>query len=106
MGDRSHGVDSDLHKLENVSEGEIIKTLQKLYNKKKYFSKAGSNVLLYVNPFCEDESFSDKLSKKYVNECRNYSNEQDPLPPSIYDTVNSAYSHMIREKEDQSIIIR
>jgi len=105
MGDKSQGPGTDLHKLDIVSEGEIIKAIQKAYNKRKYFCKAGSNVLLYTNPFCEDESFSDRVSKKYVNDCRSYSNDHNPLPPNIFDMVNSAYTHMIREKEDQSIII-
>ncbi|ORX87273.1 hypothetical protein BCR32DRAFT_215396 [Anaeromyces robustus] len=105
MGDKSQKAGTDLHKLDIITEGEIIKALKKSYNKKKYFCKAGSNVLLYTNPFCEDESFSDRMSKKYVNDCRSYSNDHTPLPPSIYDMVNSAYTHMIREKEDQSIVI-
>jgi len=106
MGDKSQGVNADLHKLENVSEREIMKRLGKLYNKKKYFCSAGSNALLYINPFCEDESFSYKTSRKYVNNYKHFSNENTPLPPNIYDLVNSAYSHMTRDKEDQSIIIR
>jgi len=95
----------DVLEIENLSEQNILEFLKARHAQKKYFTNLGSNALIYLNPYSEDDCISDHNSKIYVEDSRNSSNERPKLSSSIFQLVNSTYLHMIREKEDQSIII-
>jgi len=95
----------DVIELQNLSEQSILEFLKSKHSQRKYFTNIGSNAIIYLNPYNEDDCISDHNSKVYVEDSRNSSNDRPRLSPSIFQLVNSAYLHMIREKEDQSIII-
>ncbi|OUM68726.1 glycosyltransferase family 2 protein [Piromyces sp. E2] len=95
----------DVLEIENLSEQNILEFLKTRHAQRKYFTNLGSNALIYLNPYNEDDCISDHNSKVYVEDSRNSSNERPKLSSSIFQLVNSTYLHMIREKEDQSIII-
>ncbi|KAL6630258.1 chitin synthase-domain-containing protein [Neocallimastix sp. 'constans'] len=95
----------DVAELQNFSEQSIIDFLKSRHSHRKYFTNLGSNAIIYLNPYSEDDCISDHNSKVYVEDSRNSSNDRPRLAPSIFQLVNSTYLHMIREKEDQSIII-
>jgi len=96
----------DVAELQNFSEQSIIDFLKSRHSHRKYFTNLGSNAIIYLNPYSEDDCISDHNSKVYVEDSRNSSNDRPRLAPSIFQLVNSTYLHMIREKEDQSIIIK
>ncbi|ORX53443.1 hypothetical protein BCR36DRAFT_582263 [Piromyces finnis] len=102
---QSNHLEEDVLEIENLSEQNILEFLKARHAQKKYFTNLGSNALIYLNPYSEDECISDNYSKVYVEDSRNSSNDRPKLSSSIYQLVNSTYLHMIREKEDQSIII-
>jgi len=95
----------DVAELQNLSEQSILEFLKSRHSHRKYFTNLGSNAIIYLNPYSEDDCISDHNSKVYVEDSRNSSNDRPRLAPSIFQLVNSTYLHMIREKEDQSIII-
>jgi len=102
---QSNNLEEDVLEIENYSEQNIIELLRARHSQRKYFTNLGSNALIYINPYSEDECISDRKSKVYVEDSRNSSSERPKLASNIFQLVNSTYLHMIREKEDQSIII-
>jgi len=102
---KSNQLPEDILEIENLSEQGVLEFLKARHEQRKYFTNLGSNALIYLNPYSEDDCISDHNSKVYVEDSRNSSNERPKLSSSIFQLVNSTYLHMIREKEDQSIII-
>ncbi|ORX87272.1 hypothetical protein BCR32DRAFT_324515 [Anaeromyces robustus] len=98
-------LEEDILEIQNLSEQEIVEFLKARHSSRKYFTNLGSNAIIYLNPYNEDDCISDHSSKIYVEDSRNSSNDRPKLSSSIFQLVNSTYLHMIREKEDQSIII-
>ena len=59
----------------------------------------GSNLLI------SGETESLAQSSHYARDVFDASPSKEPLPPSIFSVANSAFKHMCKDKEDQSILL-
>jgi len=63
----------DVALLQNLSEQDILEFLKTRHSHRKYFTNLGSNAIIYLNPYSEDDCISDHNSKVYVEDSRNSS---------------------------------
>ncbi len=88
-----------------LSEDQITATLHN-----QIYTRMG-NVMVFVNPAQPVAKFADSTSKEYAEAAKalnpiHNQGPQETLPPHLFDTVASAYSHMLRVSQDQSIVLR
>jgi chitin synthase len=95
-----------LHLEKPGSEDEILENLKDRYSRNLTFTNIGSTSCIVVNPRKALESFSDASSAKYAEHAKSTSSDKTPLPAHIFQLADSAYTRMIREEADQSIILR
>lgn len=89
------GVD-DLIQLCYLNEPSVLHNLQYRYAQDRIYTKAGP-VLIAINPFKEVELYGNKLVTAY---------RKKPLnTPHIYSVAETAYSQMMEDEINQSIII-
>jgi len=70
------------------------------------YTSTGSSSLVAVNPHKYVASNADSILQKYAAGYRDMAENEVPLPPHIFQLSNSAYYHMRRTAQDQSLIIR
>ena len=89
-----------------LTEGQIVAALHN-----QIYTRMGSRAVVFVNPAQPIAEFSDSTSKEYAEQAKSLNpihNEstQEAFPPHLFDIVSSAYSHMLRVSQDQSIVLR
>lgn len=89
------GVD-DLIQLCFLNEPSVLHNLQYRYAQDKIYTKAGP-VLIAINPFKEIELYGNKLVTAYRKKLLS--------SPHIYSVAETAYSQMMEDEINQSIII-
>ncbi|KAF6163281.1 hypothetical protein GIB67_025145 [Kingdonia uniflora] len=93
--DMLDGID-DLIQLSYLNEPSVLHNLQHRYCHDKIYTKAGP-ILVAVNPFKDVESFGDELISAYRKNLTGC--------PHVYSVAETAFSGMMRDKVNQSIII-
>ncbi|XP_050216632.1 myosin-2 isoform X2 [Mercurialis annua] len=89
------GVD-DLIKLSYLNEPSVLYNLKHRYSEDMIYSKAGP-VLIAVNPFKPVPLFGDKIIEAYKQKLMDN--------PHVYAIADTAYSEMMKDEKNQSIII-
>lgn len=89
------GVD-DLAQLGYLNEPSVIHSLQRRFSRDKIYSNAGS-VLIAVNPLKDTKQYGNGLITAYRQRVMN--------DPHVYAIADSAYSAMMQDEVNQSIII-
>ncbi|KAJ3056155.1 hypothetical protein HK097_007879 [Rhizophlyctis rosea] len=94
----------DLVLLGSTREEDIITNIRDRYARNQVFTRIGATTVLAVNPVKTLESFSDNTSNEYAKWAKDTSEDKQPLPAHIFDLAASAFNHMLRNQQDQSII--
>ncbi|KGN59875.1 myosin-2 [Cucumis sativus] len=89
------GVD-DLAQLGYLNEPSVIHSLQRRFSQDKIYSNAGS-VLIAINPLKDTKQYGNELITAYRQRVMNN--------PHVYVIADSAYSAMMQDEVNQSIII-
>ena len=92
-----HGV-QDLCLLDDLSETSMLQTLQARFDEGHIYTYIGS-ILIAINPYYLYSIYNPKYSNKYQNR------RLGELPPHIFAIADDAYSSMLAEKTNQSVII-
>lgn len=106
MGVRQHleGL-QDLSRLEPPTEDAIVACLRERYMADTIYTRIGPSVLVAFNPHKHVSSSSDSIMQGYISEYYSTSTqEQDPLPPHIFQLACNAFYDMKRTNQDQSIV--
>ncbi|KAJ3039984.1 hypothetical protein HDV00_011539 [Rhizophlyctis rosea] len=94
----------DLVLLGSVRQEDIITNIRERYARNQVFTRIGATTILAVNPVKTLESFSDSTSNQYAEWNKDTSEDKQPLPAHIFDLAASAFNHMLRNQQDQSIV--
>lgn len=89
------GVD-DLIQLSYLNEPSVMHNLQHRFSRESIYTKAGP-VLVAMNPFKDVQLYGDEYVTAYRQKLLD--------SPHVYATADSAYTEMIRDEFNQSIII-
>ncbi|KAI8799852.1 chitin synthase-domain-containing protein [Cladochytrium replicatum] len=95
----------DLTLLPNITEDDIVSNLRDRFTQNQPCTNCGASSLVYINPMKSIESFSDASLQKFTDYATDLSGEKLPLPSHIFQLAASAFLHMIKEEQDQSIIL-
>ncbi|XP_028807595.1 myosin-2 isoform X2 [Neltuma alba] len=87
---------NDLMQLIYLNEPSVLHTLRFRYSQGMIYSKAGP-ILIALNPFKDVQSCGNDHATTYSQRCM--------TDPHVYTVANAAYSEMMRDKVNQSIII-
>uniref|UniRef100_A0A2C9KA35 Unconventional myosin-IXb n=1 Tax=Biomphalaria glabrata TaxID=6526 RepID=A0A2C9KA35_BIOGL len=88
----------DLCSLPDLNEKTLLYNLKSRFNQKNIYTYVGS-ILIAVNPF----KFFPIYNPKYVSMYQN--KRLGELPPHIFAVADAAYHSMLREKQNQCIVI-
>ncbi|KAH9513297.1 Unconventional myosin-IXa [Bulinus truncatus] len=88
----------DLCSLPDLNEKTLLYNLKSRFNQKNIYTYVGS-ILIAVNPF----KFFPIYNPKYVSMYQN--KRLGDLPPHIFAVADAAYHSMLREKQNQCIVI-
>lgn len=91
------GID-DLSALSNLNEATVLHNLQKRYDQKNIYTYSGL-FLVAMNPFRDLGIYSHKFLDKYMNM------KKTELPPHIFAVANEAYTSMLLNRKNQSLLI-
>ncbi|KAI8800774.1 chitin synthase-domain-containing protein [Cladochytrium replicatum] len=94
------------------STEDVTQNFVARHAKDENYTAIGDRVLVSVNLGITHERFSDNASKAAATHTKATSNgvlgesgAKAQKPPHVFEIVGSAYAHMIRQKEDQSILL-
>jgi chitin synthase len=96
----------DLTTLSPVSDDTIVSCIRERFLSDTVYTGISKSVLVAINPHKFVPSNADSVLHKYAAEYRSTSEDQEPLPPHIFQLANNAYYHMRRTTQDQSIILK
>lgn len=88
----------DLSALSNLNEATVLHNLKKRYDQQLIYTYSGL-FLVTMNPFKDLGIYSQKYLEKYSNSKKN------ELPPHIFAVANEAYTSMLLNRKNQSILI-
>ncbi|KAJ3307568.1 hypothetical protein HDU76_004534, partial [Blyttiomyces sp. JEL0837] len=88
-----------------VGDESIVSTLKERYAQGQIFTRVGSSTMVVVNPVHNVATTSDETSRQYAEWAQDTSSDKVPLPAHVFDFAASVFYHMLREQQDQSIII-
>lgn len=97
---------TDLAHLTQISDDIIVACLRERFMTDTIYTNIGSSALVALNPHKYVSSNADSILHKYAAEYRDSSEQQERLPPHIFQTANDAYYHMRRTTQDQCIVFR
>ena len=97
---------TDLSHLSPASDDLIVSCLRERFMTDNIYTSIGTLGLVALNPHKYVASNSDSVLHKYAAEYRDTSERKQPLPPHIFQLTNSAYYHMRRTTQYQTIIFR
>ncbi|KAJ3298077.1 hypothetical protein HK104_011190 [Borealophlyctis nickersoniae] len=104
---RKAGSDSkeDLLLLPSTKEEDVLANFKDRYSRNQVFTRIGATALVAVNPVKTLESFSDTTCTQYAEWAKDTSEDKQPLPAHVFELASSVFYHMLRNQQDQSIII-
>ena len=88
-------------KMSELSEAAILHNLRLRYKSNDIYTYI-SSILLSMNPYKLLPIYSPAMLQKW----RNWSLTDQPLPPHVYSIADFAYSNLVQERKNQSVIIR
>ncbi|XP_069124565.1 unconventional myosin-Id-like [Argopecten irradians] len=89
----------DMINLSVLDEGTILHNLQARYERERIYTFVGS-ILASVNPYKMFNIYGRDMVKKYEGQ------PLGSLPPHLFAIGSVSYSRMLKEKENQVIVIR
>ncbi|KAK0460456.1 glycosyltransferase family 2 protein [Desarmillaria tabescens] len=95
---------TDLSKLSPISDDIIVACLRERFMNDNVYTAVGTSALVALNPHKYIPSNSDSVMQKYAAEYRDTSQNQEPMPPHIFQMANNAYYHMRRTTQDQCML--
>ena len=95
----------DLVNIPSLNQDSISIKLKDRWSSGSTYTRVGSDILVSVNPFKDLPSSSNETCKLYAANFKNSNPDKERLPPHVFDLVDSAYFHMMRNGEDQSLIL-
>jgi chitin synthase len=97
---------NDLVALSPLSDDAIVSCVRERFLSDTIYTAISNSALLAVNPHKYVPSNADSVLHKYAAEYRSVSDDNESLPPHIFQLANNAYYHMRRTTQDQGIILR
>ncbi|KRH94657.1 Myosin class II heavy chain [Pseudoloma neurophilia] len=88
----------DLSALSNLNEATVLHNLRKRYDLQKIYTYSGL-FLVAMNPFKETGIYTQKYLDMYLD------GKKQELPPHIFAVANEAYTSMLLNRKNQSILI-
>lgn len=85
--------------IEGRNEAYVMYVLATRYYKGKIYTKLGSRVLISLNPYRTLPIFTEKVAEMYKKD------EQNLLPPHVFQLAKEAMESLVNNKKSQSIII-
>lgn len=93
----------DLTELSHLHEAAVVYCLKKRYEQEHIYTYTG-RVLLALNPFCQLRNLYGQQVITTYREAA-IDNTTSPPPPHVYATAQDAYSTMMLEGSNQSILV-
>ncbi|EFA75546.1 class VII unconventional myosin [Heterostelium album PN500] len=88
----------DMITLPNLTEESLLTNLKIRYARREIYTYTGS-ILVAVNPYEILPIYTPEIVKSY------FSKQRGSLPPHIFAIADAAYSNMLEDRKNQSIII-
>jgi len=101
----------NLASLSPSSQESIISTLQSHHSSSKPYTRLASRGLVFVHPNKSLDLFNDSTSKEYALQTK-IDKDSSTITAGrhedahVFDLAASAYYHLVRHEEDQSILLR
>ncbi|TFY81864.1 hypothetical protein EWM64_g2154 [Hericium alpestre] len=96
---------ADLATLSPISDDIIVSCLRERFMSDTIYTRIGTSALVAINPHKYVSSNADSVLHKYAAEYRSTSDEEEQLPPHIFQLANDTYYHMRRTTQDQCILM-
>ena len=92
--------------VDSITDAQVAQQLIQRLSKDLSYNRIGARCIISMRPPRTLAKFSESASKEYAEAAKSFDDKSKSLDPHVFDIASSAYFHMLRGSDDQSIVLR